>query len=617
MNPLLECYGTEQPLVSPQRIAWADWSLELVGGDVKEVRYQGHEILRSIGYILRDENWGTRELAVSDIRVNRAADKVEIEIHNHCSLSHDQRVTLKRLLCLDEQGLSIQAELTGNCTFSTARCGFTVLYPLQGVVGSAVKVQHSDGSHQAGHFPELIEPWQPFKDIQRLTYHHAAGIEVGTEYAGDIFEMEDQRAWMDASYKVYSRPLEKPWPYAVDATQPQRQAIHVTAASQQDVTDKTEAVMMAEMRMPTLGILLTPEMLAQPEAVVTALQRLQPGYLIYHCDPRDKEYASFGLLADIVTRCGSIPLHLEYVLSIYKHADFSEHLQQLHQRLEAASLLPNCLIISPSTDLKSTPPGSEWPWCPPLDAIFHQARELFAGITLGGGMISYFTELNRKRPPVALLDFVTHATNPIVHDAADRAVMQTLQSLPYITRSTRSIIGEQKPYHLGPSMISMRGNPYGADVYANPHNIRMTMTHSDPRQRGRFFASWLVGYLSQLTGAEISHWCPAGLLGSLGLAELKEGTLAEYPAWRLVKFLAAQQGKPISVQRQANLTQMAFGGEPGYRLVANLSATEQSMKLLEAGWTLDFAIGEIENGEKGRLTLPPFGVVCLHNPHNG
>jgi len=37
-------------------------------------------------------------------------------------------------------------------------------------------------------------------------------------------------------------------------------------------------------------------------------------------------------------------------------------------------------------------------------------------------------------------------------------------------RSTREIIGGEKTYHLGPSTISMRGNPYGADVYENPDN---------------------------------------------------------------------------------------------------------------------------------------------------
>ena len=100
------------------------------------------------------------------------------------------------------------------------------------------------------------------------------------------------------------------------------------------------------------------------------------------------------------------------------------------------------VAVCPAVDRQSTPPGSAWPDCPPLEEIYAAARAAFPGVTLGGGMFSYFTELNRKRPPVGLLDFVTHATNPIVHAADDDSVMETLEALPHITRSTRAIIGD-------------------------------------------------------------------------------------------------------------------------------------------------------------------------------
>ena len=51
---------------------------------------------------------------------------------------------------------------------------------------------------------------------------------------------------------------------------------------------------------------------------------------------------------------------------------------------------------------------------------------------VGGGMLSYFTELNRKRPPVDGIDYVTHTTCPIVHAADDISVMETLEALPYV-----------------------------------------------------------------------------------------------------------------------------------------------------------------------------------------
>ena len=39
------------------------------------------------------------------------------------------------------------------------RAGFTVLHPIEGVAGAPLRVGHSDGSVEDGHFPALIAPW--------------------------------------------------------------------------------------------------------------------------------------------------------------------------------------------------------------------------------------------------------------------------------------------------------------------------------------------------------------------------------------------------------------------------------------------------------------------------
>mgnify|MGYP006195238293 CR=1 FL=1 len=50
------------------------------------------------------------------------------------------------------------------------------------------------------------------------------GAENGTAN-GDVFEMEDQRNWTDASYKTYVRPLALPWPYTLEAGTELEQAV--------------------------------------------------------------------------------------------------------------------------------------------------------------------------------------------------------------------------------------------------------------------------------------------------------------------------------------------------------------------------------------------------------
>ena len=52
-------------------------------------------------------------------------------------------------------------------------------------------------------------------------------------------------------------------------------------------------------------------------------------------------------------------------------------------------------------------------------------------------MFSYFTELNRKRPPLDDIDLVTFTTCGLVHAGDDRTATETLEALPYIAKSAR------------------------------------------------------------------------------------------------------------------------------------------------------------------------------------
>ncbi len=120
---------------------------------------------------------------------------------------------------------------------------------------------------------------------------------------------------------------------------------------------------------------------------------------------------------------------------------------------------------------KATLPGSAGPEVAPLADIYKAARAAFPGVRLGGGMFSYFTELNRKRPPVELLDYRD------AHDLPDRACRRRhlgdgdaggaalCDPVAHVPSSA-----SKTPYWVGPSSIAARDNPYGASTAANPDN---------------------------------------------------------------------------------------------------------------------------------------------------
>jgi len=124
--------------------------------------------------------------------------------------------------------------------------------------------------------------------------------------------------------------------------------------------------------------------------------------------------------------------------------------------------------------------------------------------------------LNRKRVPAGQLDFITHCTCPIVHAADDLSVMQSLEAMPFITRSVRAIYGD-KPYRIGPSTIAMRQNPYGSATKDNPLDKRVAMANRDPRHGGLFAAAWAVGYAARVADAGMEQLILSGFAGPFGV----------------------------------------------------------------------------------------------------
>jgi hypothetical protein len=222
-----------------------------------------------------------------------------------------------------------------------------------------------------------------------------------------------------------------------------------------------------------------------------------------------------------------------------------DELAGIAEMASSAGLRLTGILVSPAVDRQSTLPGSTWPPCPPLSEVYEATRKAFPGVAVGGGTLSYFTELNRKRPPVELLDFVSHCTCPIVHAADDSSVMETLEALPHIVRSARAIIGKERSYWIGPSTIGMRHNPYGARVMENPANGRVTMTDCDPRQSSLFAAAWMIGLVAATAEANLQMLTVGSLTGRLGLARVQvSGELQLYPAYYAACGLAELGGKP-------------------------------------------------------------------------
>jgi hypothetical protein len=592
-------YGTTQRVPVARRLMAGPWSALLVQGALRDIRYDGVEIIRSIAYLVRDGDWGTCVPELGELSVDERAGAFRIAYEARCENPDGQTLAYRiSIECDVRGGLGVHAVCTAETAFLSARCGFCVLHPIEGVAGAAARVEHGDGTIEDAYFPEAIDPWQPFMDIRSIEHSLTQGLTVRCELLGDVFEMEDQRNWSDASFKTYSRPLALPWPYTLAAGEVNEQTVRVSVEAAESVTRDGHAASVAGVEdvvislsrslrtpraaMPALGLAVAPGEVETALANLERLAELAPQRLLLHFDP----IAGHGLsdlrhYAALVRRSG-LPATLECALPGIDAP--GPELVTIAALVEQAGLPLTGIVVSPSVHRESNPPGSISPPCPPLDEVYREARRVFPGLRLGGGMLSYFTELNRKRPPLELVDVVTHATCPIVHAADDRSVMETLEAVSHITRSCRALIGS-RPYVIGPVSIGMRQNPYGSRVMPNPERERIAMAEDDPRQHGLFGAAWLAGYAAALADADLECLTLGALTGPRGLIS-DDGQ--RYPVFAIAAVLARLAGaERIECRSSRGGDVAAFAGRTvsgvTTLVVANLTPDEQRCRLDQAG----------------------------------
>jgi D-apionolactonase len=413
---------------------------------------------------------------------------------------------------------------------------------------------------------------------------------------GDTFEMEDQRNWTDASYKTYVRPLALPWPYTLAKGEriSQRVALTVTASFNAALPRRSERVGLSFARtgamVPPLGFGLDPKDIDETLRAAGRLRLAGPHQIILSYDP--------GLGHDAITlarlvEAGSAVGGELWLEAVVRSLDgFEEEIAELGRTVKALGSPFRTILVSPAPDLKCTLPGSPWPACPSLANVYTAARQAFQNARLGGGMFSFFTELNRKRPPVDLLDLVTFTSSAIFHAGDDRSATEGLESLPAIAKTVRSFI-QDRPYHVGPSAIGMRANPYGEAPTLNPANIRQAGNGMDPRQRGLLCAAWTVGYFAHFVRGGASAVTLGAGVGDFGLLHTKgpyakpwyDETGGFYPVFHVFKGLSALCGQTsIDVQTSRRRIVQAVGsvvdGEKQV-FVANLTGQDQEIELPE------------------------------------
>lgn len=509
-------YGKDEPLPEVRILRAGPVSVLLEGGDIRYVRLGDREILRRVYVAVRDQNWDTIAGRIENLHVEQEADSFRVTF----SCSHRQGeidFVWRGTIGGDARG-TITYAMDGETrsTFRRNRIGICILHPIAECAGAPFVAEKVDGSVELGTFPRYISPHQPAIDLRAISHEVRPGVRAEVRFTGDVFEMEDQRNWTDASFKTYSTPLRLPYPVEVAAGTRIAQAITVTLQSSATIVVSREPSDVhlqvgGEATVPLPRIGLGQASHGQP-LTTREVERLRPLNLAHlRVDLRLADAGYPAVLGRAVADAQTLGVPLEIAVFVTDAAERElASLRTILGELEPA--VAAWLIFHVGE--RST--SARW-----VDLASAHLRTYDARAPIGAGTNAYFTELNRERPPVSAIDFACYSLNPQVHAFDNRSLVETLPGQGWTVESARQFVGA-RPIAISPITLKPRFNPNatGASSEAAPDELPRSV---DPRQMSLFGAAWTAGSLKYVAEAGATRVTYYETTGCRGLMELADG----------------------------------------------------------------------------------------------
>lgn len=185
-----------------------DWSFLLYGDEIQELRYKGTPVATSIRPSVRDVNWNTAQS--EELKISSENCPLRMSVKGKYD-SFGIRASMELSIVVRDNNFEITYSFTPQRDARTNRTGLTFMIPSE-YSGLDATFTNSKGYINPVRLPKYVSPHQPILDIRSISYK-VRNQNLNVKFYGDTFEMEDQRNWCDASFKIYSRELAAPFPY--------------------------------------------------------------------------------------------------------------------------------------------------------------------------------------------------------------------------------------------------------------------------------------------------------------------------------------------------------------------------------------------------------------------
>jgi hypothetical protein len=641
-------YGKPDDLPQTQTVHAGGLTARFENGDLRYIRLGEYEIIRRLYSALRDHNWSTVLPTLSNLKIEQGADTFHITYDVENKQDDIHFVWQGEITGAADGTIRFAMRGEAKTTFRRNRLGFCILHPTE-CAGARARVEHVDGSVDETEFPSviapqmivegIIKPLAPFEEMRVLSHEVTPGVWAELRMEGDIFELEDQRNWIDASYKTYCTPLRLLFPVEVPAgtriEQTLTLSIHGASADggAQAADQSVRLAYPAEAgRLPALGIEMASHGEPLSRSQIDRLKALHLAHLRVHLEMSDAGWeAKLRREGDEAQAIG-VPLEVALRLAAGSEA----------ANLEAASLVLTGMSVAQVIMLHSAEltTGARW---------VRLAREHLPGVRILSGTDANFCELNRERAALpdlaAAVDMLTFSANPQVHAFDNSSLVETLMTFK-ATKETLGALAGDKGISISPITLKMRWNPY-ATAAPKPTPPGVLPTQADVRQMSLFGAAWTLGCIASLVANGIESATLYETIGWRGVMDTDAGSPKveprfysapgmTYPLYHVLADVgefaggAAYSLRSSDPLRAAGLLLRKEG--KARLLLANLTPHEQTLVLSDldtahvrtldettfaqattdpAAFRASGSIRAADTGDEARITLRAYGVACV------
>lgn len=411
------------------------------------VSCEGREILRRIFVTVRDSDWAEVKPSSWSVEVDERERCARISAR-HTSESVDFEWCGILRVGADSRDLRFEVTGTALRDMQVSRLGLIVLHPVTPLIGADVMMIGPAGTQslkvREQLYPQPIVNGLPGAMSEPFSMLRIERADVGSlqfKFEGDLFELEDQRNWGDASFKSYCTPLRLGFPRAVAAGTLIR---HTVDVSFQPVS-ATHAT-------------------ARHESEPTARRFPLVGRVAGHdlCEPR-WSHLQIRLGADhaktLLEQLAVLPTHIPLELLIEAPAE-SLHPQHWAALRAHAGGIKRALIHGQDTMLPTFDDVDRWR--SQLRRVFQYEVPLFA--TTRG----YFVEHNRAARFAARVDGIAFPLTSTVHLDDPTTIAENVPTIEDMAQAARLITGleamaiaplalyfpTQKPHDFPPALVA-------------------------------------------------------------------------------------------------------------------------------------------------------------------